>query len=96
MTDPDLVLATFRENRKLLQCIRSMGAAWRLVWLEGKRRAESTNAAEPLRRLTARKRDNLARLYKDGSEKQLHMIREWASLTWILEQIDAAEAAEAA
>ncbi len=89
--DPDVMLAQMREDRNLLQCVPSMGQAWRLVWMEGKRRMTSTNGAAPLRTQLACKRVNLTKLYEEGSELQVHMMIQWANLAWILEQIETAE-----
>ncbi len=94
MTDPDVVLQTMRDSRRLLTCRRSLGAVWRTVWMEGARRPEASNAVQPLRRLVDRKRVNLAKLYEDNSEEQMHALLSWASLAWLLEQIEAAEAKE--
>ena len=91
---PEDVLTNNRDSRKLLQCNRSLGNAWRLVWMEGTQRGHSTNASAPLRVQVERKRVNLDKLYEEGSEQHIHMVYQWADLAWIVEQIEAAEAAE--
>lgn len=93
-TTPEAMLQRLREDRTLLQCSQSMGEAWQVVWMHGPRRQTSTNGQEALRRLLTRKRSNLNTLYPEGSDLWLHMAAEWASLAWVLEQIDAAAGAE--
>lgn len=92
--DPDVMLKQMQEDRQILQCIRSQGTAWRVVWLEGRRRATSIVASAPLCRLVEKKRANLDTLYEPGSEQQLLAMRDWASLAWLLWVVEEAEAAE--
>ncbi|OHE69810.1 MAG: hypothetical protein A2Z99_08200 [Treponema sp. GWB1_62_6] len=87
---PEQVLDLMRETRRVLSCLPSLGDAWQVVWLEGKRRGEARNGREGLRRLVARKRANLDTLYEPGSDLHLLHVRAWAELAWVLEQIDAA------
>ncbi len=100
MADPKARLEYLRSVRQCIQCTRSLGDTWRVVWLEGKERRTSSNGPVPLRRLVERKYNHLVGtpdkppLYEPGSEQHVHMTVMWANLAWVLEQIDAAVAQE--